>query len=221
MFRPCADPCDAPPAMTRNARRAGPTLRLPARLLDALAGLEGRPPRQRAGGASHRRRRHSAESGADAGARGGFGAYLRDSGAAGPPIVPITSPRTRPSSGPCSIASPPGASCRRGGGRALELGCGPGTGVAALALWAAQRGESWHLTATDALPEATQAAATLFSALAFPLETAVVDSARHALDRCRSVGPGGPVRSRPVPQRGERNCRPRATPGCSIACAAG
>lgn len=159
--------------MTRNARRAGPTLRLPPRLVEALSRLEGGPldggpvVRRIAAGVARLNRGLTRE-------RAGFGAYLRDPelrAAYRAYYLATNAPKLFP------VLDRLAAQGRlpAGGGRALEVGCGPGTGVAGLAIWAAERGETWHLTATDALREATQAAAALFAALAFPLETAVLD----------------------------------------------
>ena len=161
--------------MSRNARRAGPRLRIPSELLDALERLEGEaldagPAVRRIAAGVIRLNRGLTQ------ARTGFGGYLRDPelrAAYRNYYLCTNAPKLWPVLDRLAARGllPPA------GGRALELGCGPGTGVVGLALWAAARGHRWQLRATDTLREATTAAAELMETLGHPLETALVDLA--------------------------------------------
>lgn len=161
--------------MSRNARRAGPRLRIPPELLAALETLEGEPldagPAVRRIAAGVTRLNRGLTRGRD-----DFGGYLRDPelrAAYRNYYLCTNAPKLWPVLDRLAARG----LLPNAGGRALELGCGPGTGVAALALWAAARGQRWQSRATDALREATTAAAGLMQTLGYPVETGLVDLA--------------------------------------------
>jgi SAM-dependent methyltransferase len=161
--------------MSRNARRAGKPLRLPKELLAALEALEGEPldagPAVRRIAAGVTRLNHGLTR-----ARGGFAGYLRDPelrAAYRTYYLCTNAPKLFPVLDRLEARGLLPA----GGGRALELGCGPGTGVAGLALWAAAHDQRWTLHATDVLREAAAGAAELMGALGVPATTGVVDLA--------------------------------------------
>jgi len=149
--------------MTRSARRAGPTLTLPDRLLDALAVVEGEPlDRARvldriAAGVTRLSARlvgepdHPGPYLRDAALRSAYTAYY----------LPVNAPKLWPvldfleARGVAPVD----------GARVLELGAGPGTGCVGAGLWAESRGRRFSLHATDALAEASGSARSLFDAL--------------------------------------------------------
>lgn len=158
--------------MTRNARRAGLALKLPDELLQALARLEGGPldsgpvVRRIAAGVTRLNRGLTRE-------RDGFAAYLRDPelrAAYRTYYLSTNAPKLWP-----ILDRLQARGLLPAGGRALELGCGPGTGAIGLHLWAREAGVSWRCRATDALPEAIACAKETAAALDLPLETAVAD----------------------------------------------
>ncbi len=61
--------------------------------------------------------------------------------------------------------------------RVLELGCGPGTGVAAFGLWAQEHLQSWSHLATDRIEANLRASRALAGRLDLPVECALLDLA--------------------------------------------
>lgn len=149
--------------MARSARRAGPTLRLPDRLLDALAVVEGEPlDRARvveriAAGVTRLSARlvgepdHPGPYLRDAALRSAYTAYY----------LPVNAPKLWPV---LDFLEARGAA-PVDGARVLELGAGPGTGCVGAGLWAESRGYHFALHATDVLAEASSSARSLFDAL--------------------------------------------------------
>ncbi len=148
--------------MTRNPRRAGPTLRVPDVLLRTLAELEGGAldagpvVRRIAAGVARLNRGLTRE-------RAGFGGYLRDAelrAAYRAYYLCTNAPKLWPILDRLRLRG-----VLSDGGRALELGCGPGTGCVGLGLWAAANGQRWELHPTDTLPEAVGMATDLLRRL--------------------------------------------------------